>query len=77
MPAPPTACSPARPSSACRIHRFEKLIITDTIPQPPEKRIPKIEVLSVAPMLAEGIRRIHADQSLSTIFDRFWVQETR
>lgn len=56
---------------------IEKLVITDTIPISPEKRIPKVEVLSVAPMLAEGIRRIHADQSLSTIFDRFWLQETR
>ena len=56
---------------------IEKLIITDTIPLPAEKRIPKIEVLSVAPMLAEGIRRVHADQSLSTIFDRFWVEDTR
>jgi len=54
-----------------------KLIITDTIPLPPEKQIPSIEVLSVAPMLAEGIRRIHADQSLSSIFDKFWVQDSR
>ncbi|HEX2949289.1 MAG TPA: ribose-phosphate pyrophosphokinase [Armatimonadota bacterium] len=56
---------------------IEKLIITDTIPLAPEKQISKIEVLSVAPMLAEGIRCVHADQSLSTIFDRFWVAETR
>jgi len=56
---------------------IEKLIITDTIPLAPDKRIPKIEVLSVAPMLAEGIRRIHGDQSLSSIFERFWFQETR
>lgn len=56
---------------------IEKLVVTDTIPLPPDKRIPQVEVLSVAPMLAEGIRRIHADQSLSTIFDRFWFQETR
>jgi len=54
-----------------------KLIITDTIPLPPEKQIDKIEVLSVAPTLAEGIRRIHADQSLSNIFDKFWVQDSR
>lgn len=54
-----------------------KLIITDTIPLAPEKQIDKIEVLSVAPMLAEGIRRIHADQSLSTIFEKFWVEDTR
>lgn len=56
---------------------IEKLIITDTIPLSPEKQIPQIEVLSVAPMLAEGIRRVHADQSLSSIFDKFWVAETR
>jgi len=56
---------------------IEKLVITDTVPLSPDKRIPKIEVLSVAPMLAEGIRRIHADQSLSSIFERFWFQETR
>ena len=56
---------------------IEKLVITDTIPLPPDKQIAKIDVLSVAPMLAEGIRRIHADLSLSSIFDKFWVQETR
>ncbi len=54
-----------------------KLIITDTIPLSPEKRIPKIEVLSVAFMLAEGIRRIHNDKSLSTIFEKFWVDDSR
>jgi ribose-phosphate pyrophosphokinase len=56
---------------------IEKLIITDTIPLTQEKQSTQIEVLSVAPMLAEGIRRVYADQSLSTIFERFWVQETR
>ena len=56
---------------------IKQLVITDTIPLPPEKRIPQIVVLSVAPMLAEGIRRVHADLSLSTIFDRFWVDDSR
>ncbi len=56
---------------------IRKLIITDTIPLPPEKQIEKIEVLSVAPTLAEGIRRIHADQSLSNIFEKFWVSDSR
>ncbi len=55
---------------------IEKLVITDTIPLSPEKRIDKIEVLSVAPMLAEGIRRIHGDLSLSSIFDKFWLSES-
>lgn len=56
---------------------LEKLIITDSIPLASEKHIAKIEVLSVAPMLAEAIRRVHSDQSLSTIFEKFWVQDTR
>ncbi|HEY3418275.1 MAG TPA: ribose-phosphate diphosphokinase, partial [Armatimonadota bacterium] len=56
---------------------IKKLVVTDTIPVPAEKQVEKLEVLSVAPMLAEGIRRIHSDQSLSTLFDRFWVQDSR
>lgn len=56
---------------------IEKLLITDSIPLADDKRIGKIEVLSIAPMLAEGIRRIHADSSLSSIFDRYWMAETR
>jgi ribose-phosphate pyrophosphokinase len=42
-----------------------KLIITDTIPLPPEKQDPRIEVVSVAPLLAEAIRRIHDGRSVA------------
>jgi ribose-phosphate pyrophosphokinase len=56
---------------------IKKLVITDTIPLTPEKRIDKIEQLTVSHMLAEGIRRIHNDQSLSSIYDKFWVDESR
>jgi len=45
--------------------RIEKLITTNTIPLPPEKLHPKIEVLSVAPMLAEIISRIYRGISIS------------
>lgn len=45
--------------------RIEKLVVTNTIPVPPEKRHPKIEVLSVAPMLAEIIQHIHQGRSIS------------
>ena len=45
--------------------RIEKLVTTNTIPVPPEKRHPKIEVLSVAPLLADIISRIHRGVSIS------------
>ena len=47
---------------------IESLVITDTIPLPPEKVIPKITVLSVAPLLGEAIKRIHRNESVSKLF---------
>jgi ribose-phosphate pyrophosphokinase len=47
---------------------LEELIITNSVLLPPEKRLPKIHVLSVAPLLAEAIRRIHDEESVSTLF---------
>lgn len=48
---------------------LEELIITDTIPLPDHKKHPKIKVLSVAPLLAEAIKRIHKEESISCLFD--------
>ena len=45
-----------------------KMICTDTIPMKPEQMLPKFEVLSVAHLLGEGIKRIHSNESVSTLF---------
>ena len=47
---------------------LEEVIITNSIPLTPEHQVPKIRVLSVAPLLAEAIRRIHDEESVSTLF---------
>ncbi len=46
-------------------------MVTDTIPLAPEKQLPKITVLSVAPLLGEAIRRIHTGQSVGALFDEY------
>jgi ribose-phosphate pyrophosphokinase len=48
---------------------IQELIVTNTIPLPPEKQSDKITVLSVAPLLAEAIRRVNEDRSVSQLFD--------
>lgn len=54
-----------------RIHNseLEKFVITDTIPLSDEARIDKIEVVSVAPLFAEAIKRINSNESVSIIFE--------
>ncbi len=45
--------------------RIERLVVTNTIPLSPEKSTPKITVLSIAPLLADIIYRIHEGLSIS------------
>ncbi|MDR7521042.1 MAG: ribose-phosphate pyrophosphokinase [Armatimonadota bacterium] len=47
---------------------IREVIVTNTIPIPPDRLLPKITVLSAAPLLAEAIRRIHMNQSVSLLF---------
>ena len=53
---------------------IQKLVTTDTLPfrHPHLVDDEHIEVLSVAPLLADAIRRIHTDDSVSELFDRTW-----
>jgi ribose-phosphate pyrophosphokinase len=49
---------------------LEEVVVTDTIPLRPScQNHPKIRQESVAGMLADAIRRIHAKQSVSELFD--------
>ncbi|MDQ7908976.1 ribose-phosphate pyrophosphokinase [Phytohabitans sp. ZYX-F-186] len=45
-----------------------EIVCTNTVPIPAEKRVPKLRVLSVAPALAEAMRRIHNGESVSALF---------
>ncbi len=45
-----------------------RVVLTDTIPLTPDQKLDKIEVLSVAALLGEGIKRIHRNESVSRLF---------
>lgn len=47
---------------------IEGLVITDSIPLTPERTLPTIRVLSVAPLLGEAVKRIHRNESVSRLF---------
>jgi len=47
---------------------ISKVVITNTLPLPPEKQIDKIEVLSVAGIIADAIDAVFEDTSVSEIF---------
>jgi ribose-phosphate pyrophosphokinase len=51
-----------------RESNLTEVVITDTIPLPPAKRISKIRQLSVAPLIGEAIRRIHGGESVGALF---------
>jgi len=48
---------------------IKEIVFTDTIPIPPEKNLPTMTTLSVAPLLGEAIRRIHTGQSVGALFN--------
>jgi len=52
--------------AACPV---KELVVTDTVPVPPEKMLDKITILSMAPMLGESIHRIHSGLSMGAMFE--------
>jgi ribose-phosphate pyrophosphokinase len=51
-----------------RTSPLHEIVVTDTIALPPEKRLPNLTVLSVAPLFAEAIQRIHSGESVGALF---------
>ena len=47
---------------------ISRLIVTDSIETQPVAFSPKVDVVSVAPLFAEAIRRIHRRESISVLF---------
>jgi ribose-phosphate pyrophosphokinase len=48
---------------------LKELLITDSIPLENHKKHPRIKVLSIANLLGEAIKRIHHEESVSSLFD--------
>lgn len=48
---------------------LKELIVTDSIPLSDNKRHPRIVQLTIAPLFAETIKRIHNEESVSSLFD--------
>ena len=48
---------------------IKELVVTNTIPLEPEKRIDKIKVVSIAPLFAEAIRRINEGEPMGDLFE--------
>ena len=47
---------------------IERLVLTNTLPLPPEKQLPQVQVLSIAPLIAQALSAVFDDSSVSEIF---------
>jgi len=59
-------CGPAK--ERLQDSPIKEVVVTNAVPIPEERRFPKLRMLSVAPLFAEAIRRIHTGESVSQLF---------
>jgi ribose-phosphate pyrophosphokinase len=48
---------------------IKQIVVTNSIPVPPQKQLPNLKVLSIARLLGEAIKRIHCNESVSRLFE--------
>ena len=48
---------------------IDQVVVTDTLPVPPEKRFDKLTVLPIAPLLAKAIHEVFEDGSVTSLFE--------
>lgn len=49
--------------------KFKEIVVTDSVPIPPDKRLKNLKIISVAPLLAKVIRNIHEDRSVTHLLN--------
>jgi ribose-phosphate pyrophosphokinase len=64
----PVFCGPA--IERLSASPVKEIAVTDTVPVNGEKKLDKVTVLSMAPLLGEAIQRIHTGQSVGALFER-------
>ena len=65
---PPTRVLSDPATERLKNSRISEVVVTNTLPLPPEKQLDKITVLSIAPLLARAIREVFDDGSVTTLF---------
>ncbi len=48
---------------------FEEVIVTNTLPIPPERQFDKLTVLSIAPLIARAVTQVFEDGSVTSLFN--------
>lgn len=49
--------------------QVDKILVTDSVPIPKEKLLPNMKTISIAPLFAQAIERIHTGQSVGALFN--------